>query len=76
MELVCLQTHTTPLLPWETFPPSLFVLLTSLILCTVQTSQTDLQKVPLIKRQLLLVYLSLTSAEHPDDAADGDGSAL
>lgn len=44
-EAVCLQTHTTPLFPWESFPLFLFVLLTSLMLCVVRTSLTDLQKV-------------------------------
>lgn len=53
------DTHTTPLFPWESFPPFLFALLTSLILCIVPTSLTALQKVcSLPFDQLQLVYFT------------------
>lgn len=60
-EAVCSQTHThtTPLFPWESFPPFLFALLTSLILCIVPTSLRALQKVcSLPFNQLQLVYFT------------------
>lgn len=53
------HTHTTPLFPWESFPPFLFALLTSLILCIVPTSLRALQKVcSLPFNQLQLVYFT------------------
>lgn len=58
---LCVCRHT--LFPWESFPLLFVDLLTSLILCTVQTSLTALQKV--------WYAASLSAAEYPGDAMAG-----